>query len=45
MSIIKVRDVVTKFGSKIVHDGINIDIKEGEIYGILGGMVWQDNSA
>ncbi len=36
-SIIKVRDVVTKFGSKIVHDKISIDIKEGEVYGILGG--------
>ena len=37
MSIIKVRDVVTKFGSKIVHDGVSIDIQEGEVYGILGG--------
>jgi len=36
-SIIKVRDVVTKFGRNIVHDGVNIDIKEGEVYGILGG--------
>lgn len=37
MSIIQVRDVVTQFGSKIVHDGVNIDINEGEVYGILGG--------
>jgi len=34
--IIKVRNVVTKFGTRIVHDGINATIYEGEIYGILG---------
>jgi len=36
-SIIKARDIVTKFGRNIVHDGVSIDIKEGEVYGILGG--------
>lgn len=36
-SLIKVRDVVTRFASKTVHDKISIDIKEGEVYGILGG--------
>ncbi len=37
MSIIKVKDVVTKFGSKVVHDKVSITVDEGEIYGILGG--------
>ena len=36
-SMIKVRDVVTRFGPKLIHDGISIDINEGEVYGILGG--------
>jgi len=36
-TLIKVRDVVTKFGNKKIHDGISIDINEGEVYGILGG--------
>jgi len=36
-SIIKVRDVVTKFGSKIIHNKVNITINKGEVYGILGG--------
>ena len=35
--VISVKDVVTRFGKKVVHDKISIDIKEGEIYGILGG--------
>jgi phospholipid/cholesterol/gamma-HCH transport system ATP-binding protein len=37
MSIIKVRDIITRFDSKLVHNGVSIDIKEGEVYGILGG--------
>lgn len=36
MSIISVRDVHTQFGDKIVHKGLNLDIHEGEIYGLLG---------
>ena len=36
-TIIKVKDVVTQFGKKVVHDKISLEIKEGEIYGILGG--------
>jgi phospholipid/cholesterol/gamma-HCH transport system ATP-binding protein len=36
-NIVEVRDVVTRFGSKTVHDGVSITIKKGEVYGILGG--------
>ncbi|MCF6309013.1 MAG: ATP-binding cassette domain-containing protein [Sulfurimonas sp.] len=35
-NIIEVRDLVTSFGDRIVHDGLNLSIKEGEIYGLLG---------
>jgi phospholipid/cholesterol/gamma-HCH transport system ATP-binding protein len=35
--IIEVKDVVTKFGSNIVHDKISFKIYEGEIFGLLGG--------
>ncbi|WP_456488478.1 ABC transporter ATP-binding protein [Caminibacter pacificus] len=34
--IIKVRNLTTKFGQKVVHDNISITIYKGEIYGILG---------
>ena len=37
MSIIKASNIVTKFGSNIVHDDISFEVKEGEIFGILGG--------
>jgi len=34
--MIKVRDVRTIFGEKVVHDGLNLTINEGDIYGLLG---------
>ncbi len=34
--IIKVRDVKTIFESRVVHDGLNLTINRGEIYGLLG---------
>lgn len=34
--IIKVENVKTVFGQKIIHDGLNLSVREGEIYGLLG---------
>ena len=34
--VIDVKGVRTVFGSRVVHDGLNLSIKEGEIYGLLG---------
>ncbi len=35
--VIKCRDICTRFGSHVVHDGLNLDVKRGEIIGIVGG--------
>jgi len=35
-SVIKVANIVTKFGDKVVHNGVNLEVKEKEIYAILG---------
>lgn len=35
-AVIKVENLKTVFGSKIVHDGLFLSIKEREIYGLLG---------
>ncbi len=35
-NIIEVRDVKTIFDERIVHNGLNLTVKEGEIYGLLG---------
>ena len=36
MNVIEVKNLKTKFDNKIVHNGLNLTIKEGEIYGLLG---------
>jgi phospholipid/cholesterol/gamma-HCH transport system ATP-binding protein len=35
--IIQVRGLVNQFGSHVVHDGLNLDVRKGEILGIVGG--------
>ncbi|MDY0232455.1 MAG: ATP-binding cassette domain-containing protein [Sulfurimonas sp.] len=35
-SLIKLRDVRTVFGTKVVHDGLNLTVNKGEIYGLVG---------
>lgn len=35
-SIIEVKNVRTVFGDKVVHDGLNLSVNEGEIYGLVG---------
>lgn len=35
-SIIKVTDLATEFGSRVIHDGVNLEVYENEIYAILG---------
>ena len=34
--VIQVEGIVTKFGDRTIHDGVNIHINKNEIYGILG---------
>ncbi len=35
-SVVKVENIVTKFGAKIVHNGVSLEVKQNEIYAILG---------
>ncbi|MDD3462044.1 MAG: ATP-binding cassette domain-containing protein [Sulfurospirillaceae bacterium] len=35
--VVKARDIVTRFGDNVIHDGVSFDIKQGEIFGLLGG--------
>jgi phospholipid/cholesterol/gamma-HCH transport system ATP-binding protein len=36
MSIISVDGIVTKFGSRVIHDGVKLSINKNEIFAILG---------
>ncbi len=35
--IVSVRGIVNRFGAQVVHDGIDFDVSEGEVFGIVGG--------
>jgi phospholipid/cholesterol/gamma-HCH transport system ATP-binding protein len=35
--VIVVRDVVNRFGTQVVHDGVGFDVLAGEIFAIVGG--------
>lgn len=37
MGIIKVENLYTAFGDNIVHENLSFNVKEGEIFGVLGG--------
>ncbi|TRO95209.1 ABC transporter ATP-binding protein [Glycocaulis profundi] len=35
--IIEVKGLVTRFGSHVVHDGLDLQVRKGEVLGIVGG--------
>jgi phospholipid/cholesterol/gamma-HCH transport system ATP-binding protein len=35
--VISVRGVVNRFGAQVVHDGLDVDVLQGEVFGIVGG--------
>ena len=36
-SIIRVRDLRNQFGSQIIHDGLDLNVRRGEVLGVVGG--------
>jgi phospholipid/cholesterol/gamma-HCH transport system ATP-binding protein len=36
-TVIKVSNIITQFGKNVVHNGVNLSVRQGEIYGLLGG--------
>ena len=36
-NVVVAKNIVTKFGSNIVHNDVSFEIKKGEIFGLLGG--------
>jgi phospholipid/cholesterol/gamma-HCH transport system ATP-binding protein len=35
--VIRVRGLVTSFGAQTVHDGLDLDVRRGEVLGVVGG--------
>jgi phospholipid/cholesterol/gamma-HCH transport system ATP-binding protein len=36
-TILEVQGIVTRFGAQLVHDGLDMQVQEGEVFGIIGG--------
>ena len=36
-AIISIRGLVNRFGKQIVHDGLDLDVRAGEVLGVVGG--------
>ena len=35
--VIEVRGLVTRFGTTVIHDGLDLDLNRGEVLGVVGG--------
>src|SRR3954463_13016545 len=35
--IIRLKGIVNRFGPQVVHNGVDLDVKRGEVMGIVGG--------
>jgi phospholipid/cholesterol/gamma-HCH transport system ATP-binding protein len=36
-TVIEVRGLVNSFGEQVVHDGLDLEVRRGEIFGVVGG--------
>src|SRR5436853_6884247 len=36
-TVIRVRGLVTRFGAQTIHDGIDLDVRRGEVMSVVGG--------
>ena len=36
-AVISIRGLVNRFGSQVVHDGLDLDVRAGEVLGVVGG--------
>src|SRR5271168_65237 len=35
--VIRVRNLVNAFGDQVIHDGVDLDVRRGEVIGVVGG--------
>ena len=36
-NVIEIRGLVNRFGEQVLHDGLDLDIRRGEVIGVVGG--------
>ena len=35
--VVDVQGIVNRFGTQVVHDGLDMQVRPGEVFGIVGG--------
>ena len=35
--VVRIRGMANRFGEQVVHDGVDLDLRRGEILGVVGG--------
>ena len=35
--VIRIRGLCNSFGEQVIHDGLNLDVRAGEVMGVVGG--------
>ncbi|HEV8388363.1 MAG TPA: ATP-binding cassette domain-containing protein, partial [Dongiaceae bacterium] len=36
-NVIEIRGLVNRFGEQVLHDGLDLDVRRGEVLGVVGG--------
>ena len=36
-TVIEVKDLITRFGETVIHDGLSLDVRRGEVMAVVGG--------
>ena len=36
-AVIRVADLLTQFGSQVIHEGVDLNVRPGEVLGVVGG--------
>ena len=36
-SVVRIRGLTTRFGPQVIHDGLDLDVRRGEVLGVVGG--------
>lgn len=36
-AVIRVADLLTQFGSQVIHEGLDLNVRPGEVLGVVGG--------
>ena len=42
-AVLEVREVRTRFGEALVHDGVSLEVRRGEVFALAGGEIVEND--